>query len=170
MSNEIQPISQQETDLLKIAQLNTMNINGLSQQMGLVNARVDALSQDVDQIRIDVNGIKASKTINRAQCRRIRKSVIGRVNDVLKIRLEGGRVADDSVSNDVLYRGGFIARLYADAKAHSKMGESYTETLESDFDEVLEYINAWVPEVDGGTDGYKRYLDIRREERQKQGA
>lgn len=95
------------------------------------------------------------------------KAVMNRVNEVLKIDFEGGRVADDSIITDQLYRGGFISRLYTDAKNHSKMGESYTETLKVDFGEVMDYIGAWEPEVDGGTDGYKHYLDIRREERSK---
>lgn len=34
----------------------------------------------------------------------------------------------------------------------------------------MEYIEAWEPEVAGGIDGYKHYLDIRREEREKNNA
>ncbi len=76
-------------------------------------------------------------------------------------------MADESIETDVLYRGGFISRCYKDAKNQSKMGESYSETLKVDFDEVMEYIESWKPEVDGDVEGYKHYLDIRREEREK---
>lgn len=164
MANEI---TLPDSDPMKALQLAAMNINGLSQQMGLVVARMDAQDLRIAKVEEDFITIKAEQTITRAQCRRIRKAVMNRVNEVLKIDFEGGRVADDSIITDQLYRGGFISRLYTDAKNHSKMGESYTETLKVDFGEVMDYIGAWEPEVDGGTDGYKHYLDIRREERNK---
>lgn len=167
MSNEI---TIHDGDPMKALQLAAMNINGLSQQMGLVVARMDAQDQRIAKVEEDFITIKAEQTITRAQCRRIRKAVMNRVNEVLKIEFEGGRVADSSIVTDQLYRGGFISRLYTDAKNHSKMGESYTETLKVDFGEVMDYIEAWEPEVDGGTDGYKHYLDIRREERMKKSA
>lgn len=164
MANEI---TLPDSDPMKALQLAAMNINGLSQQMGLVVARMDAQDLRIAKVEEDFITIKAEQTITRAQCRRIRKAVMNRVNEVLKIDFEGGRVADDSIITDQLYRGGFISRLYTDAKNHSKMGESYTETLKVDFGEVMDYIGAWEPEVDGGTDGYKHYLDIRRKERSK---
>lgn len=183
MSSSIEAISSEETsaimkkffdgdgsDLLRLAQLNTMNINGLSQQMGLVNDRMDEIVRRMDGHDNDIATLKSNTTINRAESRRIQKSVRSRVNYLLKIKFDGGKVADESIADDVLYRGGFISRCYTDAKNHSKMGDSYPETLKADFAEVLEYIEAWVPEVDGGVEGYKRYLDIRREERMKREA
>lgn len=157
-------------DPMQMLQLAAMNINGLSQQMGLVNARLDVQSQDIDRIKMDIDGIKSSQTITRAQQRSIKRAVMCRVNEVLKIQFDGGKVADDCIDVDVAYRGGFISRCYTDAKNHSKMGTAYTETLKVDFDEVMDYINAWFPEVDGGVDGYKRYLDARRAERSKKSA
>ena len=154
-------------DLLKLAQLNTMSINGLSKQMGLMSDRIDEMASRMDghDNRLDV--LEHNVTINRAESRRIRKAVMSRVNYLLEIKFEGGKVAKESIATDQLYRGPFISRCYTDAKSHSKMGDSYPETLKTDFNEVLEYIEAWTPEVDGGVEGYKRYLDIRREERMK---
>lgn len=168
MANEI--ITNNSNDPMEALQLAAMNINGLSQQMGLVVARMDAQDQRLCTMEEDLTALKSEQTITRAQCRRIRKAVMSRVNEVLKIEFEGGRVADDSIVTDQLYRGVFVSRLYTDAKNHSKMGESYTETLKVDFAEVMDYIEAWKPEVEGGTDGYKHYLDIRREERNKHNA
>lgn len=167
-NNAIAPTNPNE--LMQMMQLTATNISGLSQQMGIVNARLTEQNQRIDQLEEDLTIVKAEQTITRAQCRRIRKAVMSRVNDVLKIEFEGGKVADESIEDDIRYRGGFISRLYTDAKNHSKMGESYTETLKTDFGEVMDYIEAWVPEVDGGIDGYKHYLDIRREERAKKTA
>lgn len=170
MSPEHEVVLSDSSDLLKLAQLNTMNINGLSKQMGLINDRMDEIVQRMDghDNRLDV--LEHNITINRAEKRRIKKSVMSRVNYLLKIKFEGGKVADESIATDQLYRGAFISRCYTDAKNHSKMGDSYSETLKTDFNEVLEYIVSWVPEVDGGVEGYKKYLDIRREEREKRTA
>ena len=170
MNPEHEVVLSDSGDLLKLAQLNTMNINGLSKQMGLMNERMDTIVQRVDghENRLDV--LEHDITINRAQIRRIKKSVMSRVNYLLKIEFDGGKVAESSIADDVRYRGPFVTRCYADAKNHSKMGESYPETLKVDFGEVIDYIESWVPEVDGGVEGYKHYLDIRREERSKDNA
>jgi hypothetical protein len=173
MSNEQMVLSNEKffdgdtSNLVKLAQLNTMNINGLSQQMGLMNDRMDQLVGRMDGHDNRLEVLEHNTTINRAESKRIKKAVLSRVNYLLKIEFEGGRVADSSIATDQLYRGQFVSRCYTDAKNHSKMGDSYPETLKVDFDEVLEYIESWVPEVDGGVDGYKRYLDIRREERMR---
>lgn len=166
MANEI--IAANDNDPMEMLRLAATNISGLSQQMGIVNARLTEQAQRIDRIEEGLTIVQAEQTITRAQSRRIRKAVMGRVNQVLKIEFDGGKVADGSIEDEVRYRGGFISRLYTDAKNHSKMGESYTETLKTDFGEVMDYIDAWVPEVEGGIDGYKHYLDIRREERMKQ--
>jgi len=155
------------TDLLKVAQLNTMNINGLSKQMGLMNERMDEIVRRMDGHDNDIAALKHNTTINRAESKRIKKSVMSRVNYLLKIKFDGGKVANESIADDIRYRGQFVSRCYRDAKTHSKMGDTYPETLKTDFNEVLEYIESWVPEVDGGVEGYKKYLDIRREERSK---
>lgn len=153
--------------LERIAQINIASINGLSEQMGLMNDRINDMAGKLDGHENRLGKLEHNTIVNRAEKRRIRKAVMNRVNKVLKIEFDGGKVADSSIQTDMLYRGGFISRCYTDAKNHSKMGESYGETLKVDLDEVLEYIEAWEPEVDGGVEGYKHYLDIRREEREK---
>ncbi len=153
--------------LLKITQNTAMSVSGLAEQMGLVVNRVNENTKRIITLEDRMSRHERTETITRAECRRIRKAVMSRVNKVLEIEFEGGKVADDSIKTDVLYRGGFISRCYTDAKNHSKMGESYSETLKVDFDEVMKYIEAWKPEVEGEVEGYKHYLDVRREERQK---
>lgn len=168
MSNEITAATTNEDiDLLQVARLNTLNINGLSQQMGLMNVRMDQIVKRMDGYSNRLDVLEQRTTINRAESRRIKSSIMSRVNYLLKIKFEGGKVADSSIIDDIRYRGKFISRCYDDAKKHSKMGQTYPETLKCDFAEVLEYIESWVPEVDGGVEGYKRYLDVRREKRSK---
>lgn len=152
-------------DLLQVTQNTAMSVNGLSQQMGLVLNRVTDNTQRIVALEDRLASHERTVTISRAQQRRIKHEVVSRVNFLLGIEHEGGRVADSSIAVDSRYRGPFIARCYSDAKKHSRMGETYPETLKVDFDDVLAYISSWVPEVDGGVEGYKAYLDIRRAER-----
>lgn len=158
------------SSLERIAQMNIAAINGLSNQMGLMNDRMDEAMRKIDGHENRLGVLEHNTIVNRAEKRQIRKAVMNRVNEVLHIKFEGGKVADECIETDVLYRGGFISRCYTDAKNHSKMGESYGETLKVDYPEVLEYLAAWIPEVEGGVAGYKHYLDIRREEREKKQA
>ena len=169
-NNNGESLATSNDDLMQIVRLTATNVNGISEQMGLVLRKINDNSNRIAFIEDELVGIKQTTVIDRSQRRRIRKAVISRVNKVLKIKFEGGKVARESVATDVLYRGAFISRLYSDAKNHSKMGDSYYDTLKVDFDEVMEYIESWYPEVDGGADAYKHYIDIRREERSKSAA
>ena len=163
-------IDKQMASMMDGIQTLVAGIQGQSEQIGVMNSRLNKFSERMDGMCDDLETLKRETTITRPMCRRIRKAVMSQVNKVLKIKFDGGKVANESIETDVLYRGGFISRCYTDAKNHSKMGESYSETLKVDFDEVMEYIESWEPEVDGGVEGYKHYLDIRREEREKRGS
>ena len=160
-------IEKQMASMMDGIQALVAGIQGQSEQIGVMNSRLNKFSERMDGMCDDLDTLKRETTITRPMCRRIRKAVMSRVNKLLEIEYEGGRVADECIKTDTLYRGGFISRCYTDAKNHSKMGESYSETLKVDFDEVMKYIEAWKPEVEGGVEGYKHYLDIRREEREK---
>ena len=166
LADDDEPTSELDK-MLRLSQNNAMNINGLSRQMGLVIDMLNDNTQRIVALEDRLTSHERSVTISRAQQRRIKSEVMSRVNYLLGIEFEGGRVADSSIAVESRYRGPFIARLYSDAKKHSKMGEAYPETLKVDFDEVLDYISSWVPEVDGGVDGYMSYIDIRHEERAK---
>ena len=157
MSNEIVDMKQ----LLQVTQNTAMNVNGLSEQMGIMNARMNKFNARLDSIQESVDGVKAEVTVTRSQANRLRRSIHERVAIVLKLKREDGRVADCSIHDDAAYRKAFISRLYFDAREKSKLGTPYYDTLRADFNEVMEYIDAWKPEVKGGTEGYKRYLDIR---------
>lgn len=151
-------------DLMQLAKVQLASINGLSEQMGLMNARMNKFETRLDDIQESVDGVKAEITVTRSQANRLRRSIHERVATVLKLEREGGRVADSSIHDDVAYRKAFISRLYFDAREKSKLGTPYYDTLRADFAETMDYITSWFPEVEGGTDGYKRYLDIRHKE------
>lgn len=152
-------------DVMEALKLSAMTSQRTSEQMGLIVTKVGNLEEKVAVIEDRQNALESSQRINRSQGKNLKRAVFGRVNDLLKIRFEGGKVAADSIETDRKYRGGFIARCYTDAKRAGLMAECYWETAKADYDKCIEYIESWVPQVDGGTAKYKEYLDIRREER-----
>lgn len=153
-------------EIIQALQLSAMTSQRVSEQMGLVVTKVNNLEGKVTVLEEDFQTFKDNEKINRSQGKNIKRAVIGRVNTILKIRFDGGKVADDCIETDQKYRGGFISRCYTDAKRAGVMAECYWETPKRDYDKCLEYIGAWEPQVDGGTAKYKEYLDIRREERE----
>lgn len=144
------------TDIMGMMQLAAVNINGLSQQMGLVNARVDSIGSRLDHMEDAVTKIGREVTVTRAQRNRLFNAVTDRCCFLLK-------------SNDERnsYLGAFKHKCWSDAQRKSKCGRPYADTLKVDFNEVLEYINSWEPEYYGGIDGYKEHLDAVRKERVK---
>lgn len=163
MSNETVNMNQ----LLQITQNTAMSVNAQAKQMGLILGTVEELKQDVGSIKGELANLKQETTVTRFQANRIQSAIHSRVASLLKLKFDGGKVADESIETDHKYRGGFISRCYTDARRKSKLGTPYYMTLRCDFNEVIEYIESWEPEVSGGKDGYKHYLDIRREEREK---
>lgn len=136
-----------------------------SRQMGLINERVAEHDRAIEDLVHRMEVREQREIVNTHQRRQIKRAVINRVNYLLNIEYEGGRVADHCIADENLYRGGFISRCYTDCKKDGRMGDPYSETLAIDYDDVIESIEAWIPNVEGGVEGYKQYLDIRREER-----
>ncbi len=159
--NEVSTMEQ----VLESLKLSAMTTQRVSEQMGLLVSKVNQHEDKLQRLEDRQNYYENNIRITRSQGKQLKKAVIGRVNDLLKIRFEGGVVAPECIETDRKYRGGFIARCYTDAKRDGVMSECYWETPRGDYDKCMEYIGAWVPQVDGGTEKYKEYLDIRREER-----
>ena len=162
MSNEVQ----QSNDLLEVVKQSAFNISAIGQQLGLIVPIVQKLDTKVNEIEGRMHHYEDSLRITRSQGKQIKRAVIARVSELLGIVFEGGRVADESIEVDRRYRGGFISRCYVDAKRNGVMAECYWETPRGDYEKCMEYIEAWYPEVKGGVEGYKEYLDIRRQERE----
>ncbi len=168
-STDIMSANQNEdaNDIMQMLRMTAMTVNSQSQQMGLVVSKIGDHDLAIESLKNDIVAINQSKRVERNQALRLKKAILSRVSYLLGIKYDGGRVADESIYNDKHYRAGFISRAYHDARSFSKLGSPYTETLKVDFDEVLKYISAWEPEVEGGVDGYKQYLDLRRSMRDK---
>ena len=165
MSNDLQVTS---NEILESLRLTTMGINSLSQQMGLVVSGQQRLERRMDGLEDRMTYYENNLRVNRSQQKQIKSAVMTRVNELLKIRFEGGHVADECIDTDRKYRGGFVSRCYTDAKRAGVMAESFWETPRVDYDRCIEYIFAWVPQVAGGVTGYKSYLDKRRASRERE--
>lgn len=162
MSNEIINMDQ----LLQITQNTAMSVSAQSKQMGLILGNINDLKQDVSAIKDEMEVLKHETTVTRHQACRLQNAIHQRVAMLLGLQFDGGRVSDESIGTDKRYRGGFISRCYMDARRKSKLGTPYYATLRCDFQDTLDYIEAWEPEVEGGVEGYKDYLDMRRDERE----
>ena len=163
MGNDIINMDQ----LLQITQNTAMSVSAQSKQMGLILGNINDLKQDVSVIKDEMEMLKHEVTVNRNQANRLQSAIHQRVAMLLGIKFDGGKVAAESISTEKNYRGGFISRCYTDARRMSRLGTPYYATLRCDFQDVLDYIEAWEPEVEGGVEGYKAYLDIRRDANKK---
>ena len=153
-------------DLMAIMQMATMNISNLGKQMGIISSQITEQAGRLDRLEGRMQVYEDKIRIDRNQARRIRNAIHARVNELLDIRHENGVVAQESLYNDKYYKGGFISRCYTDARNHSSLGTPYTETYNKDYEEVINYVSRWDPEMSfkgvSGVAGYKAYLDERR--------
>lgn len=154
-------------DVIGMIKQTAMNVAATSEQMGLLNTRVhnlDIKTRNLDEkigmIEGRMENYEERLRVTRAQSQNIKNSIHSRVNHLLNIKYENHMVSQDSLFADKYYKSGFISRCYADARRESRLGCPYTETLQRDYEEVLNYINEWVPPA--GTNRYKNYLDNRR--------
>ena len=153
-------------DVFALMRMATMNINTLGKQMGVITGQLSEFNGRLSNIEGRMQTYEDRIRVDRDQARRLRSAIHARVNELLGIHHEGGVVAQESLFNDKYYKGGFISRCYTDARNHSRLGTPYTETFVKDYQETLDYISKWDPEMSfngvSGTEGYKKYLDERR--------
>lgn len=156
------------SQILEAMKLNALTAKEHSEQLGLVLANQKRQDESIEEIRSEISLMNHRMTnyedrvrVMRTQAQNIRNSIHQRVANLLNIRYENGIITNnEGLYNDKYYRGGFISRCYVDGRRHSNLGTPYTETLQRDYGEVLEFINTWEPPT--GVSGYKQYLDARR--------
>lgn len=136
------------------------NINALSNQLGIVSNKVDALGVEVSLVKDRMQTFEDTIRVTRAQADAIKRAIHSRVCLILGIEYKDGVVVGEKIRIDKYYRPGFISKLYSDARRFSELGTPYYETFRRDYGAVLDYINGWLPQV--GVEGYMLYLDERR--------
>lgn len=160
MDSEI--ITSDMGNLLEITRVTALNVNSLSEQMGVNTRAIAALNGKVDDMGERMNTYEDNLYITPQQADNIHSAVVRRVFEVLKIETdECGHVIDDCLDDYVLYFNRFIGKCYSDAKKFGHMGSRYQYTIRRDYDTCINYVEAWIPR--GGIQSYKQYLDACRE-------
>lgn len=153
------------TSIFKALDRTASLLASTAQKVDIIENKIEVHDLRIENTEREIREIKRSERIDRQQAKQIKAHVMARTAGILGIQYDGKRVADESIEDDKKYRGGFISRLYCEAKMSGLMGDPYSETKKKDYEDVITFIDAWYPNVDGGTDGYKKYLDNRRDEK-----
>lgn len=157
------------SEITGIVKQTALSVSAISEQMGLITSEMKHLKQEIFDIkarqdRTDnrLSNYEDRLRVTRHQSQNIRNSIHMKAADLLDIDYDkdGVIISETALYNDKYYRSGFISRCYVDARKHSKLGTPYTETLQRDYEEVLDFISKWNPPT--GIEGYKAYLDARR--------
>lgn len=163
MANEI--IASDTNDPMELMQLAAMNINGLSQQMGLMNKAVTAIKDDVSKLhaemvdaKADIRGLKDDQFVDLIKADNIKKSAQSRVAELLGIEFdERGGVSDGCYYDYTHYYAKFVGRLHVDARHAGLEGPRIYATPRKTYQALIDFINDWVPLR--GVDGLKAYYD-----------
>lgn len=153
------------SDPMEMLQLAAMNINGLSQQMGLVNKAIVSIKDDVSELRADmvdakaeIRGLKDDQFVDLVQADNIRRSAQSRVAELLGIEWDDrGGVTEESRHDYTHYYSKFIGRLHVDARNAGLEGPRIYATPRKNYSALIDFINEWVPLR--GVDGLKSYYD-----------
>lgn len=151
--------------LLEIVRGNSYNVNGLSQQMGIVNKTVIALKDGMSEMRsemtdikADVRGLKDDQFVDLIKADNIKLSAQSRVAELLGIEWsEHGGVTKESQYDYTHYYAKFIGRLHVDARHAGLEGPRIYATPRKNYQALIDFINTWVPLR--GVDGLKAYYD-----------
>lgn len=154
------------TELMDVVKQTAFNVAGISEQMGILTTEIKNIKLEQRRqaegpaaVNDRMQNYEDRIRVSRSEAQNIRRSIHGRVCDLLNIHYINGVVASECIYDDKFYRGRFISRCYVDARKESRLGTPYYETYCRDYQEVLDYIARWVPPT--GVEGYKAYLEIR---------
>lgn len=166
MSDEI---TIHDGDPMKALQLAAMNINGLSQQMGLVVARMDAQDKRIAKVKAKVDNISSDygdriKVLEEDEALKpymqsnVLVAVRTRVAELLGIKFDKRGGAAEGYEHDYKhYFNKFCGRLHNDAKHAGIEASSWRNTPRKNYRKLIEFISEWIPAR--GVDGLKSYYD-----------
>lgn len=159
-----------EEKLTNIVKQTAMNVQAVAQQMGIMVAGLNELKghmnvtdQKLEQMDSRMSGWEERERISVSEANRLRKAIHARCFSLLGIIHSNGVVAEESMPDYKKYFGKFCSRCYTDARNKSRLGTPYYDTRKQDYEEFMNYISSWEPEVSydsmTGTLAYKTYLD-----------
>lgn len=169
-------IPHESNDPMELMQLAAMNINGLSQQMGLVNKAIISIKDDVSELRADmvdakaeIRGLKDDQFVDLIKADNIKRAAQSRVAELLGIKFdERGGVTEESRYDYTHYYSKFIGRLHVDARNAGLEGPRIYATPRKNYQALIDFINEWVPLR--GVEGLKSYYDGLADARKKRTA
>lgn len=133
----------------------SMNVQGLSNQMGIVVAAVDDMRNDIGAMKDDIYQIKYNGEITNSQSKTLAKAVKRRVYEILS----------NNPYEIAKYSKSFMARCWKESKDFGGVAEVYKETQKGDFQRAINYIEAWIPI--GGCAKLKAEIDEKANARKK---
>ena len=152
-------------DLMDIVRLTALNVNGISEQMGVIVKTVSNFKSDLVEVKGDVKDIgervrvieedeplKAYQQYNYSQAVRIR------VTDLLEIEFdERGGVIEESMETYTRYYSKFCGRLHLDAKHAGIEASNWRFTPRKNYPQLMQFAPNWCPSR--GVEGLKEYYD-----------
>lgn len=145
------------TDIMESLKKAAWISENTSRQMGLLNDTVAEHERQIQDLTHRMEVRERRETVDQNQSDQIKLAVHDRICGLLEIDHENGHIAARCIGDYKKYYRGFVCHCYNDCKAHGRMGKPYYRTLAIDYDDVINYINAWFPR--GGVEDYKHYLD-----------
>lgn len=133
--------------LLNITGQTAMNVNQMSQQMGIMASQVSKINDKVDNLDGRMYQLENNEEITTAQKNEIIRKVSKRAFEII----------GDDLYEQEKYKQIFIKRLYADAKKYTGLGARTECTKKGDYQRVIDYIEAWTPSC--GCANLKRRAD-----------
>lgn len=135
--------------LMNIIGQTSINVNGISKQIGIIATTVDTLRTDVGDLSGRMDILEQKEEITTTQTEEIRNAACKRIYEIL---------GDGKVTHEKYYRT-FIRRLYTNTRHEAGLGSSIARTRKCDYQRCIDYIEAWIPS--NGCAGLKSEIDER---------
>lgn len=165
--NEIEGNEEKADDLKTIVKQTAFNLNAVSEQMGLVNAKLKAHEGRLASLE-NKTSLVASDLGNFKEYVKENEYIEPEKVDKLKIAM-GNRVVDLlsglnlSKSEFGEYYGKFMSKFWWDCKKHSyAVGKAGVYTKNRHYEDLMKYIGEWQPEGYGSAVGYINHLKVKK--------
>lgn len=155
----------EDGDLIDIVRLTALNVNGISEQMGVVVKTINTLRSDVAEVKSAVNDLndrvivlEEDEALKPYQVYNVKKAVRVRVAELLKVKFDKrGGATDDTIGVYHRYYGKFCGRLHNDAKCAGIEETAWRFTPRKNYQKLIEFIADWTPAR--GVKGLMAYYD-----------
>lgn len=121
--------------LMDITAKTAMNINGVSEQMGVVVGAVNGLRTDVKDLKLRMNTLELNEEVTTTQQETIMSVARKRIVQIL---------GENNFEHQKYFRI-FVQKLYGDARHYAGLGSKISRTKKCDYQRCIDFIESWVP-------------------------